>query len=629
MKINKYRYKLIFVPVCIALLVLLINKTNAFSALQVRAEENNEIKSETNDIFMKYQEVEFADTEKEYIQAKKYLKVGYLSDNAPFQYASKGNNTSEHIEVFDGLCSDICDNLQMNTGLRMQYICYSNTEQMISALEKKEIDMIAGIENQQKYKDRVVFSKEFIEYLMVLVRNDAIDIENMENVIQATVRGELSSIDLPDTVNVTEYSTIYEMLKSIDRMDTHFGIINFYSADYYIRLGSFSHSISVPLTHKVKMSFGYGKDVDTRLISICNKCLYSMTEDNIYFLLTRQMDTSRQQVTLKNYIEANPFQSIVLCVVVIAIVMLIVIIFQNEKAKSAKEHAIDIKRYETLSRLMDEYVFEYDFETDMIHFDAKFFEKFDFGGDIKISRYDYDNPSLNKLLELCEEAKQREFTSTQGFELSDKNGDVQWYRMTAYRIVQNGISTQHLIGKILNIQKEMEEQLKIKERAETDMLTGLNNIVGFEACYNKLMNEWHDISSVAFGIIDFDDFKNINDTLGHAGGDEALILLAEKINKLCNDNVIAARYGGDEFYLCAFGLKREEADKLFDTIVKSMDIELSYQSQCHHISVSLGAVYSPKKLPYTILFKEADQVLYKVKSIGKNSYRMIDHMGEI
>ena len=122
---------------------------------------------------------------------------------------------------------------------------------------------------------------------------------------------------------------------------------------------------------------------------------------------------------------------------------------------------------------------------------------------------------------------------------------------------------------------------------------------------------------------------NINDTLGHAGGDEALILLAEKINKLCNDNVIAARYGGDEFYLCAFGLKREEADKLFDTIVKSMDIELSYQSQCHHISVSLGAVYSPKKLPYTILFKEADQVLYKVKSIGKNSYRMIDHMGEI
>ena len=36
--------------------------------------------------------------------------------------------------------------------------------------------MIAGIENQQKYKDRVVFSKEFIEYLMVLVRNDAIDI---------------------------------------------------------------------------------------------------------------------------------------------------------------------------------------------------------------------------------------------------------------------------------------------------------------------------------------------------------------------------------------------------------------------------------------------------------------------
>ena len=87
--------------------------------------------------------------------------------------------------------------------------------------------------------------------------------------------------------------------------------------------------------------------------------------------------------------------------------------------------------------------------------------------------------------------------------------------------------------------------------------------------------------------MDIDNFKSVNDTLGHAGGDEALKLLADTMRLVFGTHVLMARFGGDEFVLC----------------IQNRDQE-GVQAQLEK------------------LFKEADSVLYEVKTRGKNSFEI-------
>lgn len=86
-----------------------------------------------------------------------------------------------------------------------------------------------------------------------------------------------------------------------------------------------------------------------------------------------------------------------------------------------------------------------------------------------------------------------------------------------------------------------------------------------------------------------------------------------------------ARYGGDEFVVCMFNVHQADGQKIFETLVDGMNTDLDYQGHIHHLSISLGAVYSAHMLPFAVLFVEADKVLYHVKSAGKNGFRLICH----
>lgn len=336
------------------------------------------------------------------------------------------------------------------------------------------------------------------------------------------------------------------------------------------------------------------------------------------------MDPPTKPITIKRFIESNPLQSLAIILTFVFLVIGFLAFIRYEKNKSNQKHELDSKRYEILSRLMDEYIFEFDYVTNIISFDKKFESKFGFYGQIDALDGNINNYALNNIIKKCFDVRESDNTDIEPFELTDVDGNIQWYKMIVYIVDDPSNITKRLIGKIVNVHQEMENQLRMQEKVERDPLTGLYNRDGLEKHFEITISDWAKIKNMCLGVVDFDDFKKVNDTLGHAGGDKALKLLAEKFGVLPIERSLTARYGGDEFIVCLYGMNKSQMERYLENLVENMDCDLEYQSQKHHVSISLGVVYTEEKTDMTTLFKLADKVLYDVKTLGKNNVKIED-----
>jgi len=161
-----------------------------------------------------------------------------------------------------------------------------------------------------------------------------------------------------------------------------------------------------------------------------------------------------------------------------------------------------------------------------------------------------------------------------------------------------------------------------KVYAERDMLTGLfDKVSGINQIENKLMTSTEK-SQHAFYVIDIDNFKDINDNLGHAFGDIVLKDVAEILSELFRDADIISRFGGDEFVVLAADIKDTDfvAKKAEDVCVS---LQKSYKEVdiTQAISASVGAsIYPIHGTTYSDLFNYADKAMYITKQGGRNGY---------
>lgn len=572
-----------------------------------------------NEMIMNNYTVKFSRTEQDYIRGKHGINVGYLVNRAPFQYQERNELG---VAQFCGLSSVVCKNIQENTQLYFEYKAYTDTQSMIEDLQAGKIDLVAGIESTNEYAADIKVSKDYLELSNIILKSDAVDIENLEGSRQGYLHGEKNNIHVVGETQSISFDTYPELLGAVNSNQVDFSVLNYYSANYYLKAGNYSDVTLIPLTQKSRYCLGFSKDVDTRLISICNKCIYSIPEESMEMSLMQYMDFDQRKVTLKRYIEENPISASIFCMLLLIFILGVVFLIRYEKERSKRKHEIDTKRYEILSQLTDEYVFEYEYKTDNIHFDQKFNEKFGFGENIKVSDCIHPDADLEKFLVQFAKSKDQDAVNTDPFELMDRNHDTQWYCMRAYRIMGNRNQLEHVIGKLVNVQQTVEEQKKIQDRANRDALTMLYNRNGFEKQVAKRMQSYPHNVSMAYAVLDLDNFKAVNDTLGHLGGDEALKYLGNQLRKQSAENIIPARFGGDEFVICMFDIVQEEAEEILRQLVNSMNTELSFEGKTHHISISLGGIYAREMMPVEQLFVEADKALYDVKSARKNNYQL-------
>ncbi|QJR81788.1 GGDEF domain-containing protein [Alteromonas pelagimontana] len=161
---------------------------------------------------------------------------------------------------------------------------------------------------------------------------------------------------------------------------------------------------------------------------------------------------------------------------------------------------------------------------------------------------------------------------------------------------------------------------RMKQMATKDSLTGLGNRNGFnEACERKMSRAMRYGHSFALLVIDLDNFKSINDSLGHQEGDSVLIAVSEEINQALRGADEAFRFGGDEF-CCLLDCKTATQLSLVASRLQDSISQSAYLSK-RRISCSIGGAIYREGDDISTLFDRADSALYKVKKTGKNDYR--------
>lgn len=558
-------------------------------------------------------EVTFSDLEKEYIKENPILKVGYLRQFAPFQYVTDGK--------FTGISASFCQLISDMSGISFQYLPYDSYKDLCAALDKGEINIIAGIETASNLTDNIQLSKSYANYMLTIVKNNSTDMNNMEQKNVAVLKNSALNY-FNNLENNVSADSLPLSLKYVNQLDADYTIMNYYSANYYIREQDCSNVTIVPLNTESGLHLGFSKNADTRLIAICNKCIYGIPDGQMKLLLLENMDPPAQTINLRTLIELYPLQFIMGISGVFMLIVLTLVWIFKEKHKSAKKHELDAKRYQILAKLANEYMFEYSYTDNYLSFDDKFTENFGFGGNVKLDNYKNDIPELNFFLQQLEEIKTNNCLNEKTFVFPHDDNNGVWYKLITAKIYDDKETPIQIIGKLVNFQAEMNKRLEILDKAERDPLTGLLNREGFQSIYKRFSKEQTG-GSYLLGVLDLDNFKSVNDHLGHAGGDEALKLLADQLTVIIDTHGITSRYGGDEFVIYIPDVTSvTTVENLLAQLVLSMYRTITYEEKEHTLSISLGAVLVPYDTTYEDAFPKADKVLYEVKSLGKNNYKI-------
>jgi diguanylate cyclase (GGDEF)-like protein len=162
------------------------------------------------------------------------------------------------------------------------------------------------------------------------------------------------------------------------------------------------------------------------------------------------------------------------------------------------------------------------------------------------------------------------------------------------------------------LQRQME---RIEHQAHHDELTGLPNRAGFrEAVAPSLVDAWQQGGSAAVLLLDLDRFKEINDSLGHASGDQLLVAVTRRVEAAVGDGVVLARLGGDELALFVPGGGAPEAMALADLVRATFDEPVPVDGVPLAVTASVGvAVYPDHGVSAELLLQRADVAMYTAK----------------
>ena len=201
------------------------------------------------------------------------------------------------------------------------------------------------------------------------------------------------------------------------------------------------------------------------------------------------------------------------------------------------------------------------------------------------------------------------------------NGVTQWIRLSSDMISDPYSGNVRIYLIFVDIDKEKRRELGVLQRAETDGMTKLLNKTTIEQKIREIMaKEKDEISALA--IVDIDNLKIINDTLGHVQGDNAIKYFAETLRNHFRKNDIIGRAGGDEFLVFLRDVENEAKLKgaMYTLVRKLASLHVGEKKEYSlHGSIGIVLRKSPEE-SFDALYKKADMALYHVKQNGKNNY---------
>jgi diguanylate cyclase (GGDEF)-like protein len=208
------------------------------------------------------------------------------------------------------------------------------------------------------------------------------------------------------------------------------------------------------------------------------------------------------------------------------------------------------------------------------------------------------------------------------------DGSLRYASITGEPMFDAGGAFKGYRGIGCDITKEKIAEQRIQYFATHDGLTNLTNRVLFnELLAIAVQTAQRRASSLAVLFIDLDDFKAINDTLGHEAGDQLLCEVANRLKQVLRGSDVVARFGGDEFVvLIQETVDVESVATVAQKILFSIRKPVALMGRAHEVTASVGvSVYPADAGDAPTLLKHADAAMYVVKEKDKNGFRFYSH----
>ena len=214
--------------------------------------------------------------------------------------------------------------------------------------------------------------------------------------------------------------------------------------------------------------------------------------------------------------------------------------------------------------------------------------------------------------------------STHEYELTGWRSDGSEFPL-AISVSEVELPDEHLFVAILHdLTAQHQAQERIHRLAHSDALTGLDNRLSLNLRLDQLLSQTRrGQGTAAVLFLDLDHFKKINDTHGHAVGDQLLVAVANRLRELLREVDIIARLGGDEFIIVTSGaVSPDDASNIAVRLVESLSAPYTLQGKTIHSGTSVGVAMFPSDgLDAGTLMRHADTAMYAAKNQGRGNFQ--------
>lgn len=303
----------------------------------------------------------------------------------------------------------------------------------------------------------------------------------------------------------------------------------------------------------------------------------------------------------------------------------------DELKKSQDALAESKERYQLIFEGVKDGIWDWDFKSNSIHLSHRCTTMLGYTDcELKYGSEDWKEmlhpEDKDKTLKAIDDYLNRKTDSYSNiFRLKTKDGEYKWVQTKGQAIWNDDGKPIRMAGSLTDITDQKKYEERVLNLAYFDLITKLPNRAMFEKELDtKIL--WAKKNNIKLALLyfDLDDFKNVNDTLGHTYGDELLKMIANEFIKHKKRDSILARLGGDEFALLISDVKEiDEIHNISETIIKSLNRPWILNSQEFYISTSIGIAFFPDHgEDYQSLLKNADTAMYCAKEKGKKTYEI-------
>ena len=551
--------------------------------------------------------IELTAEEEQYIADHPVVRVAMGPGIAPLEYFGADGRPA-------GIAVEVTGMVAQRTGLTFEYLSSDSWKDVVLKAKSGQIDLIDGMPDayRAEWFPGYPVSRVYLRSTTLLYVNKSVGAEPLAGKTYAAA----ANAALPDGVDpahVKYYDTQEACIDAVEAGDADYGCGDEFSVTYYVAQNYLSNVLTVPSEQETREGRMIYICADPLFQSIMDKALNSLDDSSLQSAVLLGMTHVSGRITLRNLLReygAAVFAGAA-AFFLILLACLVLLLRSSRRVRKLSRH------FFSLSGVSAEALYKYDAGRRQLQLLDRCAELL---GSVRETESCRDELA-GKVVSLKRTALPGELTAAltdPGFRgeltLHAMDGGARSFRVVKSVIAEKGRPARYILGKLMSVSQEKEQE----EKAGTDAATRLLNE---ECCKERVraaIARCTEASRGALLILDIDDFQAVNDTFGPAVGDAVILALADAMRMSFRQKDVLGRVGGDEFcvFLCD-GISEPILCRRFEALSKN------FRKCCAALpvqpTISIGSTLVSGGETLEAVYQMADASLYAAKNTGKNA----------